>query len=180
MERNIEKCFFQNIIFERFLSLSAFRASLPLSFSLSPGSLYMPPFLYGEFLLNRPPARDESSGESMQGCGAVVGLGCQEQKEPPTGSGWVCSEKAACPENTSASWIAKIRGSKMRHKSETFRGNARVWKSEWGVYFQCNGLYPAFLREKVRKLEAVLCFWMLIYSADSSAQSLIFCICPNY
>lgn len=33
MERNIEKCFSQDIILEMFLSLGAFRASLPLSLS---------------------------------------------------------------------------------------------------------------------------------------------------
>lgn len=35
MERNIEKCFSQNIILEMFLSFSAFRAPLPLSLSLA-------------------------------------------------------------------------------------------------------------------------------------------------
>lgn len=45
-----------------------------------------------------------------------------EQKELPTGMGMSVggSDKAACPENTSASWIAKVRRSKMRHKSETY------------------------------------------------------------
>lgn len=36
------------------------------------------------------------------------------------------SEKAAGPEHTSVSRIANVRGNKMRHKSKTFRGNARV------------------------------------------------------
>ncbi|RMC13041.1 hypothetical protein DUI87_10571 [Hirundo rustica rustica] len=55
--------------------------STSFSLSLESDSLYMSPFLYGECLLNKPPARDESSGESMQGCGAVVGLGCQEEPQ---------------------------------------------------------------------------------------------------
>lgn len=38
-----------------------------------------------------------------------------EQKEPPTGVRMSVgdSEKAACPENISASWVAKVRGCKM-------------------------------------------------------------------
>lgn len=82
VERNIEKCFSQNIILEGFYHL-VLSEHLFLSLSWA-----WQPFLYGECLLHRPPARDESSGE---GCGApMVPLSARrtlEQKELPTGMG---------------------------------------------------------------------------------------------
>lgn len=99
-----------------------------------------------------------------------------EQKELPTGMGISVggSEKAACPENTSASWIAKVRGSKMRHETRDIQRQCKSLKIRLRSLFSMQWPLPSLLKE------AVLCFWMLIYSAYSSAQRFIFSVCPNY
>lgn len=106
--------------------------SSSLSLSLEPDSLYISPFLYRECLFNRPPARRESSGRKYarvwSSGGTGVPGGPQNRRGCSTAVGMRVggSEKAACPANTSASWIAKVRGSKMQHKPETFRGSPGV------------------------------------------------------
>lgn len=92
VERNIEKCFSQNITLEMFLSLRAFRAPL-LSLSLEPDSLYMPPFLHRECLVNGPPARHESSGRKCarvwSSSGTWVQGGPRSRRSRPLVWGWV-------------------------------------------------------------------------------------------